>query len=227
MTLANTFVLLGAVALVLTSMFGTAGALANVAVRRAAARYADSGYTWAVQRVRAGIVAQISVGTDPRGPFASISPATFCAVQTQPCDFAVDPQIEIEPATLPPSPLACSSDQTCARNLQINPYVREARVSAHIVVLVTAADGALLARRAQFLTLRTFGTPPYVASAGISDDAGLDALTMPAPCASPDPSASVAQDTMLGVAYQNAQTGACTDGSSWTSQTWQNPAGGS
>lgn len=227
MTLANTFVLLGAVALALTSMFGTAGALANVAVRRAAARYADSGYTWAVQRLRAGIVAQISAGTDPRGPFASLSPAPFCAAQTQTCDFAVDPQIEIEPATLPPSPLACSSGQSCAQNLQSNAYVREARVSAHIVVLVTTADGSLLARRAQFLTLRTFGTPPYVASAGVSDDAGLDGPVSPAPCASPDPSASFTQDTMVGVAYQNAQTGACADGSSWTSQTWQNPAGGS
>lgn len=222
--LANTFVLLGIVALGLTSLFGTAGALATVAVHRVAARYADTGYTWAVDRLAAGLSQQIRTGTDPRGPFSSLSPEPYCAVQSQPCDFLVDPEIEIQPAGLSATPLACSSSQPCAHNLQDNLYVREGRVSAQITVLVTAAGGALLARRMQFLTLRTFGSPPYVAGVGIGDDAGINGPSVSPACASPDPGASFTQDTLVNAVYQNAQSGACSDGGIRRSSAWQNPA---
>lgn len=222
--LANTFVLIGIIALALTTMFGAVGALANVTVRRIAAHYADGGYTWAAHRIHDEIAAQIRAGAAPNGPFASLAPATYCATPAQPCDFSIDPQIDILSANLPSAAPACAAGQSCALNLQKNPYVNEARVTARIVVLVTAANGALLARRERYLALRTLAAPPYVAGIGASDDAGLPGPATPVPCASPDPAATFTQNTIVSATYQNAQTGACINGSTWSSQAWQNPS---
>lgn len=222
--LLNAFVLLGVIALTVATLIGTVGALANATTRRIAAHYADGGYTWAAKRVRDGIAAQIQAGGDPSGPFASLAPATYCATPAQPCDAFVDPKIEILGRSLASTPFPCVSGQSCAHNLQRNAYVSESRVSARITVMVTASGGSQLARRQHYLALRTFRSPPYVASVGASDDAGLMGAFTPAPCASPDPAATFSQDTVVNAAYQNAQTGACIDAGARSSQAWQNPS---
>ncbi|MDQ6823480.1 MAG: hypothetical protein M3Z07_03160 [Candidatus Eremiobacteraeota bacterium] len=221
--LLNAFVMLGIIALTVATLLETIGALANTTTRRIAARYADGGYTWAAKRVRDGIASQISAGVDPSGPFSSLPPASYCATSAQPCDFFVDPRIEITVASLA-TPFPCVSGQSCASNLQKNPYVSESRVSARITVIVAASGGPPLARRQQYLALRTFRSPPYVATVGVSDDAGLVGSTTPVPCASRDPAATFSQDTVVNAVYQNAQTGACIDAGSRSSQAWQNPS---
>jgi hypothetical protein len=84
----------------------------------------------------------------------------------------------------------------------------------------------MLATRDSDVTLRTMISPPYVAIAGardatfddvatgnlLGDDGGKPPATAN-PCAAGSPGSS--DDTVVRVAYKNAQTGACSDGSSW------------
>lgn len=98
-------------------------------------------------------------------------------------------------------------------------------MTAQITVTVLASDGSTVAVRRDNLILRTLRTPPYSAIIGSRDATsaqavpdtadGEDAGTAPAtpnPCASPSQSSD---DTVVRVAYVNAQSGACSDGSSW------------
>src|SRR5581483_12006035 len=124
----------------------------------------------------------------------------------------------------PPETEPCDSDAACAANEEANPYVREGRVIARIAVDVRASDGTLLATRENDVTVRTFAGPPYLAMAGAIDrtvdaravargeDAGLVPRT-PNPCAAGP--AGESSDTVVRVAYEDAETGTCSDGSSW------------
>jgi hypothetical protein len=88
-----------------------------------------------------------------------------------------------------------------------------------------------VAARTNDVILRTIATPPYVVAGGTRDGTlsdipstqaeGDDGGTPPAtpnPCASAVPGA--ADDTAIRVAYENAVSSACTDGSAWRSSSY-------
>lgn len=174
---------------------------ARMSVHRVAQSYLKQGYQRAVDALLAA----------PSATLGSL-PA-LCVDTSVPCHFTTEATI----AFASPAPFY---------NRQANLYVNEDRIGTQITITVRAADGTPLAARAFDLLLRRTASPPYVALAGardetfgnatlegmIGDDGGL-------PPATANPCSSAAQgtsdDTVVRVAYQNAQTGACIDGSVW------------
>jgi hypothetical protein len=88
-----------------------------------------------------------------------------------------------------------------------------------------------VATRSTDVVLRTIATAPYVIIAGARDGSFDDIASSNAagddggvPPATPDPCGSaapgVADDTSIRVAYRNATTNACSNGSKWRSSSY-------
>jgi hypothetical protein len=120
---------------------------------------------------------------------------------------------------------SCSTQNSCLRSEQENPYVDEGRISARISVIVTGSGGEQLAAQSSVLVLRTLRTPPYVVVSG-ARDIRLDAAGEPLqtgddggmrasfdPCASPLPGTT--GDTAIHVVYRRTSDGHCTSGEAW------------
>jgi hypothetical protein len=85
--------------------------------------------------------------------------------------------------------------------------------------------------RSTDVVLRTIATPPYVIVGGARDGSFDDIASSNAagddggvPPATPDPCGTaapgIADGTSIRVAYQNAATNACSDGSTWRSSSY-------
>jgi len=174
----------------------------------------SQGYQRAVHALETNVATYAQAGAIP-SPLPVFTPLpAACADANPPCAFTSTATISLVRSDAP------------ASNQEANAYVSESRVTAHISISVRAADGTLLATRDNDVTLRTMLSPPYVALSGardatfddvvtgnlLGDDGGRPPATAN-PCAAA--TAGSSDDTVVRVAYKNAETGACSDGSSW------------
>lgn len=212
--LANALVCVALIALAATTMLSAGLVTTRVSIHRLAQTYLSQDYQRAVDALESNVAAYARAGAIP-SPLPAFTPLPpVCADANPPCAFT-------STATI-----ALSRSSASASNQQMNGYVLEDRLAAHISVAVRAADGTLLATRDNDLILRTMLSPPYVAIAGardatfddaasgslLGDDGGKPPATAN-PCMAG--AAGSSNDTVVRVVYKNAQTGACTDGSSW------------
>lgn len=213
------------IALVATTILSAGMAMTRAAAARMAQSYLAAGY----QRASASLIQTLSMqiqsggNTNPAPAFTPLPAA--CANST--CTYSTSATIALSqnpPAT--PGPSCDPAETNCAANVQANSYVQESRVTAAITVNVLDSDGTIVATRSGTLVLRTMNAPPYVAIAGARDGAFDDVVNADAagddggaPPATPNPCAprapGVGDDTTIRVAYRNATTNACSDGSTW------------
>lgn len=198
---AQALLTLALVAFVVSTMLSAGLLHARMSVHRLAQSYLKQGYQRAVDALLAD-------------PSATLGPLPALCVDTSvPCHFTTEATI----AFASPAPFY---------NRQGNLYVNEDRIGAQITVTVRALDGTALASRTSTVMLRVTTSPPYAAIAGARDQtfgnaapAGLAGDDGGLPPATANPCSSAPQgtsdNTVVRVAYQNAQTGACIDGSVW------------
>ena len=86
------------------------------------------------------------------------------------------------------------SANVSATDLQTHPSIAEGRVAATIVETVRTRSGTALASRTEYLTVRTFALPPYVAVDGITDGAGARDVPHEADAGGCDPATPAACD---------------------------------
>lgn len=225
--LANALVCVVLVALAANALLSAGLISTRIAVRRVAQTYAAQEYTRARDTLVAAVQAYARGGFFP-SPLPELSPVpSHCADPDPPCAFSGSATMMLlrrDPVT----PAPCATDSACAANEETNAFVNEGRIVARISVQVRAADGTFLAQRNDEITLRTFSAAPYAAIADSTEGTfdvkaageprGEDAGIMPAtanPCAIASP--GEANDTVVRVAYLNARTGECRDGSTWRS----------
>ncbi len=231
--LANALICVALVALAANTILSAGLISERVAVRRAAQTYLNREYQHAAAALISEIAPFARSGSFPDSlPSFTFAPA--CVDERRPCSFTGSARVSAQIVDSDSSPAPCDVAWACANNEQRNIYVTERRIVARISVAVQAGDGSFLATRDSDVTLRTFNAPPYVAIAGARDrtsDAvlasgfppGEDAGRPPAtanPCAPDSPGTS--DDTVVRVAYENTQTGACSDGSTWRSPAYSN-----
>ncbi len=231
--LANAFVCVALIAVAANTILSAGLISERIAVRRAAQTYVNREYQRATQALLSEIEPFARSGSFPE-PLPSFAFPPECADERNPCGFTSSAEVSPQFGDSD-SPAPCASDWACANNEQRNPYVTERRIVAKISVAVQAGDGSVLATREADVTLRTLNVPPYVAIAGTRDrtaDAnvaappGEDAGRPPAtanPCAPGSPGTS--DDTVVRVVYEDAQTGACSDASSWRSSAYSKRGG--
>jgi hypothetical protein len=229
--LANALVCVALIALAANTILSAGLISERIAVRRAAQIYVNREYERAAHALLSEIAPFASTGSFP-DPLPSFTFAPECVDEREPCGFTGSAEVSPQFADAD-SPLPCDSASACANNEQENAYINERRIVAKISVAVQAGDGSALASREAEVTLRTLHSPPYVAIAGAIDrtnDAafasappGEDAGRPPAtanPCTPGTP--GVSGDTVVRATYENAETGACTDASTWRSSAYSN-----
>lgn len=220
--LANALFYVALIALAASTFLSAGLAMARISTARLAQSALSAGYQHAASVLQQQLANALASGEPPEAlPSFTPLPAQ-CAGGGNPCRYQTTETIAIAPISTAPT---CDPAATnCAIDEEANPYVNERRVAARITVAVTGASGELLVTRSQELILRTFSTPPYVAPAGARDGSFDDAPAGRAagddggaPPATPNPCAGAASagGTAVRVAYQNAVTGACSDGSGW------------
>jgi hypothetical protein len=218
------------IALIATTILSAGLAMTRMTIARMAQPYLAAGSQHALTSLQQTIAAQIATGglPDPAPTFTPIPAA--CA--NAPCTYKTRETIALMQTAAPTAGPTCDPSQSnCAANIQTNRYVAESRLSALVTVTLTDGSGSTVAVRSGMVVLRTFNTPPYVAIAGSSDGTfddvlasqgtGDDGGTLPAtpnPCASAMPGES--SDTAVRVAYRNAATTACSDGSTWADSSY-------
>ena len=210
-----------------TAGFLTAGlAMTRAAAIRGAQVYVNESYERAASAAQATLAQYEQSGGIPN-PAPSMTPLPAACADAR-CAYTTSASIQL--IALPQSvSAACDPSRTsCAQNEQANPYVDESRFAARITAVLRNAGGAVVAQRSEDLVLRTIAQPPYVIPAGARDasfdgiaasqsagDDGGAAAATPSPCA--QSVAGSSQSTQIRVAYRNAVTSACTDGSLWRS----------
>ncbi|HET6895982.1 MAG TPA: hypothetical protein VFH72_11430 [Candidatus Baltobacteraceae bacterium] len=223
--LAGTLYYIALIALVATTILSASLAMTRMAVARMAQPYIAAGYQRALTSLQESIAAEMRSGGMPN-PLPTFAPLpSTCANAT--CTYTATETIALTDSSEPTPGPSCDPSQTnCAANVQTNAYVAESRVTALITVTLKDQAGSIVATKTGTSVLRTFDAPPYVAVAGsregnfdeatsartAGDDGGTAAAT-PNPCVSALPGTT--DDTSVRVAYRNAKTSACTDGSSW------------
>ncbi|HEX5273916.1 MAG TPA: hypothetical protein VFW34_01415 [Candidatus Rubrimentiphilum sp.] len=233
--LANALVCVALMALAANTILSAGLISSRLAVRRAAQTYVNREYQRAAQALISEIAPFARSGAFP-DPLPAFTFAPACVDERDPCGFTASAAVGAQFGDSD-SPAPCDTLWACANNEQRNGYVAERRIVATISVAVQAGDGSVLATREADLTLRTLNAPPYVAIAGARDRTtgafpgdgfppGEDAGRPPAtanPCQAGSPGTS--DDTVVRVAYENAQNGACSDASTWRSSAYSNRGG--
>ena len=233
--LANALVCVALVALAANTILSAGLISGRLAVHRAAQVYMNREYQRAAQALISEIAPFARSGSFP-DPLPSFTFAPTCVDERNPCGFTGSAAVWAQFGDSD-SPAPCDTVSACANNEQRNGYVAERRIVATISVTVQAGDGSVLATREADVTLRALNAPPYVAIAGARDrttDAvsgnglppGEDTGRPPAtanPCTPGSPGTS--DDTVVRAAFENAQTGACSDASAWRSSAYSNRGG--
>ena len=135
---------------------------ARISARHAAAHYAQIGLVQARLQLQNGLAAQIAAGRHDLQ-----APAAQPACESAPCPFTLAASFELQGALGDGE-----SPNVVATGLQPHPAIAEGRIAAMITETVSAADGSTLAVRTEYVTMRTFGVPPYVAIDGLTDASG-------------------------------------------------------
>ena len=223
--LANALFYVALIALAASTLLSAGAAMTRMTILRLSQSALASGYQRAASTLQLRLSSEIATHGFP-SPLPSFTPLPqACAGGVSACDYTTSATIALTQAAPETFAPACDpSSSNCASNEEANAYVGERRLSARITVTVNARDGTILAARAGDVVLRTFSVPPYVTIAGSRDGSfdeyaaarapGDDGGTLPA---TPDPCATAApaNDTAVRVAYRNAVTNACSDGSAW------------
>ena len=135
---------------------------ARISARHAAAHYAQVGLEQARVQLQNGLAAQLAAGRHDLQAPAALPAAPAC--ESTPCPFMLATVFTLQGALGD-----IESPNVVATSLQPNASIAEGRIAATITETVSAADGAALAVRTEYVTLRTFGVPPYVAIDGMTD----------------------------------------------------------
>ncbi len=188
------------VALCLTAalVLESAAAFARAGVRAAADHAIETALHDAVadyQQRLGGTIAVAAAPLAPSEPFAGTPPSLGAyagALGTLPNPLqetvAAEPASGGPPLTLaytvtattvapPDCDPAAPANRSGADNvswLQCSGFVQESRLSLRVAVQVRDANGAPLAQREQYVTLRLFAAPPYTAVVGRKDGAAAD-----------------------------------------------------
>ena len=238
MILGNALFYIALVALIASTFLSAGIGMTRATIHRLAQTYIAAGFARAQASLQQTLAAELQAGPLP-SPLPTFTPLPqTCAAG--PCAYKIGASIVFTRIGAPSVSSQC--DQTlsnCAFNEQANAYVNEGRMTARITVTVSASgDGAVLVSRTQDVVLRTMSTPPYAVLAGTRDgsfgdvlakhaagDDGGEAASSVNPCASPAPPGT-SDDTVVRVAYRNQTTNACSDGSTWRTQSYASDATG-
>jgi hypothetical protein len=222
-----------ALCVAVTSAFLSAGlAMTHATMHRISQSYIAIGYH------RAASVLQQAFANDLRSsplpnPLPTFTPIPPTCVNNEiPCRYTTSETIRLTQLSSANGVEGCNpADTNCASNLQANAYVNEGRLAARITVTVSTASGATLAKRENDIIFRTMNAPPYIVLAGtrdasfddiasmhaLGDDGGLSPAT-PNPCETPE--ANTSDDTVVRVEYRNTVSNACSDGSAWSTSSY-------
>ena len=201
------------VALAETFLHG-AHALAQVALRRAAALAVHDELIAAATAARQSIAAAAQSGEDPQqlAPATPAPVATCVLANASGCALSGSATVAFAVATPAPSP--CPSDR-CTVYEQNNDAVAEGRIDATISAAAVASDGVTMAARNLTLAFRTMRTPPYAAPVGALDATlGLFGTTRAGDDAGAAPNGT-APGSLIDVLYENAATGATLHANVW------------
>lgn len=213
------------VALLALGMLSSGAAMTRMTMHRLSENALAGGYQRAANVLRQTLTGRLQNGplTQPLPTIAPLPPA--CAQSPGPC-YQTAATVTLRVLGTP-APSCDPSLSNCARNVESNSYIDEERLAARITVTVSAPDGTFLASRTNDLAVRVMQVPPFIAltayrdgtfDSAISSAAGDDGGTPPA---TPNPCSTAAigsaDDTVVRVAYRNAQSNACSDGSMWKS----------
>ena len=167
---------------------------ARMSAKHAAAHYAQIALAQARTQLLTGIATQISSGTRTLVAPAPLASAPAC--EATPCPFMLAATFALQ-GTLGDD----ESPNVVATEIQQHPKIAEGRVAATITETVSAADGTPLAVRTEYVTLRTFSVPPYVAIDGMTDGSGARDVPLEGDaggCDPASPSACDANNNSLG-----------------------------
>ncbi|HKU67104.1 MAG TPA: hypothetical protein VJP85_04935 [Candidatus Baltobacteraceae bacterium] len=235
--LAGALFYIALIALVATTILSAGLAITRMTIVRMAQPYLAAGYQRALTSLQERVSAQMQ-SSGLSGPMPAFTPIPAACANAA-CTYKTSETIALTQTAAPTAGPSCDPLQSnCAPNVQANTYVGESRVTALVTVTVTDGSGSSIAVRSASVVLRTLRTPPYVAIAGsregafddvtashgTGDDGGAPPAT-PNPCASASP--GVSSDTAVRVAYRNAATAACSDGSAWANASYDEPASSS
>jgi hypothetical protein len=215
---AGAIVYVGLIAIVATTTLCAVLAMTRMSVQRLARQYVTVGYQRATAVLESTIVSDLQKGAvpNPAPSFAPIPPQCADAA----CRYTTAETIaltQVAPAT--PGPVCDPSESNCAQNVQINPYVDEGRLTAHLTITVQDRSGAVVVTRGGDVTLRLMSAPPYVVPAGSRESTFDDVIGSNAPG---DDGGTA--DTSIRAKYCNDTTGVCTDASSWANASYDVPA---
>jgi len=161
---------------------------ARISARHAAAHYAQIGFVQARSQLQSGLAAQIAAGAHDLQAPAALAPAPACL--SAPCPFTLAATFALQGALGDNA-----SSNVVATSVQSNAAISEGRLAATITETVGAADGTTIAVRTEYVTLRTFGVPPYVAIDGMTDSAGARDVPLEADAGGCDPTTPSSCDT--------------------------------
>lgn len=201
-------------------------AMTRVAAIRGAQVYVNQSYQRASAAAQDTLARYMSSGGIP-DPAPSMTPLPPACADAR-CAFTTSANVQLIALPQTASAACDTSQSSCAQNEEANPYVDERRYAARITAVVRDAGGTVVAQRSDDLLLRTIAQPPYAVPAGARDgsfdgiaasqaagDDGGAAPATPSPCG--QVSTGMSESTQIRVAYRNAVTSACSDGSAWRS----------
>ena len=167
---------------------------ARISARHAASHYAQIGLAQARLQLQNGIAAQVAAGVHDFQAPAALAATPAC--ESTPCPFTLAATFALQGALGD-----IESPNVVATSVQSHPAIAEGRVAATITETVSAADGAALAVRTEYVTLRTFGVPPYAAIDGMTDASAARDVSLEGDAGGCDPTAPSTCDA------NNASTG--------------------
>ena len=157
---------------------------ARASAKHAAQHYAEAGLAQARATLLQGLASEIASGADTLTPPPPLAAASACDALSESCPFTISATFALAGDVADPQ-----SSNVSATDLQTHPSVAEGRVAATIVETVRARGEAALASRTEYLTIRTFAIPPYVAIDGVTDAAGARDVPFEADAGGCDPAA--------------------------------------
>lgn len=162
---------------------------ARASAKHVAQHYAESGLAQARAALLQGLASEIASGSRALTAPPPLAATSACGASSISCPFTVSAAFALA-GDVDGSP----SSNVVATDLQTHPSIAEGRLAATIIETVRARGGTVLASRTQYLTIRTFTLPPYVAIDGATDAAGARDASYEADAGGCDPATPSACD---------------------------------
>jgi hypothetical protein len=167
---------------------------ARVSARHAASHYAQIGLMQARTQLLQSVASQIAAG-EPLDAPPPLPPSPVCSDSVATCSFILSASFALQ------GTLADAGSNVVATDVQPLASIAESRLAATIVETVSSSSGVVITSRTEYVTLRTFAVPPYVAIDGITDaEAARDVPFEPdaAGCDPTNPALCDLNNTSLG-----------------------------